>query len=94
LKKRRGMSTLRVFSRRLLAAIVLTGLVVGGCGGSDEETLVCRDSFSGGTLALCCPDPVPDCTGKPDGYPGYHCVARDNHFCSCACNGGQWSCGC
>lgn len=54
----------------------------------------CVDEFNSGTPAPCCPDPPPDCSAKPDGYPGYHCVDRHNQFCSCKCNLGQWMCAC
>lgn len=42
----------------------------------------------------CCPTATPDCTGKPDGYPGYSCTPSANSSCSCSCGAGNWSCGC
>ena len=42
----------------------------------------------------CCPDPDQDCTGKPDGYPGYWCTRTNGSYCSCHCASGQWYCGC
>jgi len=42
----------------------------------------------------CCPTQTPECTGKPDGYPGYRCTQAANSYCSCACASEQWSCGC
>jgi hypothetical protein len=84
------------FAKGLLAALVLGAAPIGGCSGSSDETptLLCRDAFAGGVLRLCCPDPAPDCTDKPDGYPGYECVLREDQFCSCMCSRGQWWCGC
>jgi hypothetical protein len=41
----------------------------------------------------CCPDPLPDCEGKPDGYP-YPCTLENNSYCTCACHGEQWGCAC
>ncbi len=68
----------------------------GGAGGSADAGVdgLCHDEFSGGAAAPCCPDPPPDCSTEPDGYPGNHCVDRHNQFCSCACWSGQWQCGC
>lgn len=67
-----------------------------GTGGSVDAggDGVCHDLFYGGVPAPCCPDPPPDCTGEPDGYPGNQCVDRNNQFCSCACWSGRWQCGC
>jgi len=42
----------------------------------------------------CCVTPTPDCTGKPNGYPGYRCTPEPDSFCSCACTSEAWSCGC
>jgi hypothetical protein len=74
-----------------------------GSGGSGGGTLDaaydalpknCIDQWGGGQPAVCCPEPAPDCTGKPDGYPGYGCVERQNQFCACQCQGGTWTCTC
>ncbi|HVW24923.1 MAG TPA: hypothetical protein VHC69_06105 [Polyangiaceae bacterium] len=61
---------------------------------SPDGALNCIDEFSGGTPSRCCPVPPPDCTNKPDGYPGYGCTPAPRSFCSCTCEGGKWSCGC
>lgn len=53
----------------------------------------CFNLFSS-TCQPCCPDPAPDCTGKPNGYPGYACTSMPDRFCSCQCYGGKWECGC
>jgi hypothetical protein len=72
----------------------------GGSGGGmldaahDALPKNCIDAFGGGQPAVCCPEPAPDCTGKPDGYPGYFCVSKENQFCSCQCQGGTWTCAC
>ena len=47
----------------------------------------------------CCPNTKPDCTGKPDGYPGYACTpspssAEGSAYCSCLCASGMWQCAC
>jgi hypothetical protein len=54
----------------------------------------CIDALGGVQPAVCCPEPAPDCTGKPDGYPGYFCVSKQNQFCTCNCQGGAWMCAC
>lgn len=71
----------------------------GGAGGSTD--LECFDSFSGGIPARCCPNPPPDCRGKPDQYiaPGIVglCVDAEpgqKSSCSCQCNREKWWCGC
>jgi len=69
-----------------------------GGGQSGDAGRVCHDLFADPSGAsppvACCPDPEPDCSQEPDGYPGYHCVSIENEFCSCSCQAGQWSCGC
>jgi hypothetical protein len=62
--------------------------------GYDALPKNCIDQWGGGQPAVCCPEPAPDCQGKPDGYPGYGCVERQNQFCSCQCQGGAWICAC
>ncbi len=48
----------------------------------------------------CCAAQAPDCTDKPDGYPGYDCTplaTTDNiyyDYCTCSCSGGNWRCAC
>lgn len=59
-----------------------------------DSGLNCIDRFGGNQPARCCPDPPPDCTSKPDGYPGYACVPPPASFCSCSCQGGMWQCAC
>jgi hypothetical protein len=83
-----------------------SGLSAGGAGGqaavtidASGDALVCHDELNafhdgGPPVARCCPDPAPDCTNEPDGYPGYFCVSRDNQYCSCSCQQHAWSCGC
>ena len=43
---------------------------------------------------VCCPEVPPDCSDKPDGYPGYECArpAPDN-INPCVCRARRWSCG-
>jgi len=57
----------------------------------------CPDAFSS-SCAPCCPAIMPDCAGKPDGYPGYSCTPAPTNsgasFCSCGCAAGEWQCGC
>jgi len=55
----------------------------------------CFNDYSN-SCEVCCPEPQPDCAGKPTGYPGYSCTPSSpgNSFCSCACSAGSWSCGC
>jgi hypothetical protein len=86
----------------LSLAVVALGLAIGGpsvAGGTVADTdhelaLDCHDLFNGGTPAACCPEPAPNCTVEPDGYPGYFCVDRNNQFCACSCQGGLWLCEC
>lgn len=68
----------------------------GGGAGAGEGGLPmdCIDMFHGGTPAVCCPAPTPDCSKEPDGYPGYPCIDKGNQYCSCACGSGMWTCGC
>jgi hypothetical protein len=54
----------------------------------------CIDDFAGGVPARCCPSPPPDCSDKPDGYPGYACVTPPHSFCSCHCRLRVWQCAC
>ena len=61
-------------------------------GGAADGGL-CMNSFSG-MPEPCCPKTPPDCSTKPDGYPGYGCTPSPGSFCSCTCEGGQWLCGC
>lgn len=76
-------------------------VATGGSGGTGTGGVLdaggdgtCHDYFYGGVPAACCPEPAPDCSDKPDGYPGYHCVSRDNQYCSCACQSAKWTCAC
>jgi hypothetical protein len=68
-----------------------------GTGGEDpgpkEVLTACHNSF-GNTCEPCCPAKTPECTDKPDGYPGYACTPAPDSFCSCQCSGGHWACGC
>jgi len=42
----------------------------------------------------CCPNTPPDCSDKPDFYPGYLCVPAPQSYCGCACQSGRWECAC
>jgi hypothetical protein len=60
---------------------------------------VCPNYFSvqpdgAPSLTRCCPDPAPDCSDEPDGFPGYACTPPTNPYCSCSCQGHVWWCGC
>jgi len=87
-----------------------TSLGTGGAGGAsdasgaggdptipNEGVTTCHNNFSG-MCEPCCPATPPDCSTKPDGYPGYSCTegstASPSSFCSCRCWSGVWSCGC
>jgi hypothetical protein len=61
-----------------------------GGAGSDAPPALCYDTFSG-SCAPCCPMPPPDCTNRPDGYPGYPCTQSS---CSCSCRDEEWDCLC
>jgi hypothetical protein len=83
-----------------------SGLAAGGADGQTQvvadaggDAPVCHDYLSvaadgGHPVARCCPDPAPDCTNEPDGYPGYFCISRSNQYCSCSCSQHTWQCGC
>ncbi len=61
----------------------------------------CFDGFSS-SCEPCCDgteDKKVDCTGKPDGFPGYECTPHpDDHYgpsyCSCSCQSEGWECAC
>jgi hypothetical protein len=53
----------------------------------------CYNQFSA-TCMPCCPETPPDCTGKPDGSPGYSCTQGATSYCACQCLGEEWICGC
>jgi hypothetical protein len=56
----------------------------------------CYNRF-GHSCEACCPKPVPDCSDKPNGFPGYECTPADPgnaSYCSCSCNGNTWQCAC
>jgi hypothetical protein len=63
--------------------------------GSDEDAGVVPPAscFTIYGCLPCCSDPLPDCTNKPNGYPGYSC-APGGDYCSCQCSSGKWYCGC
>jgi hypothetical protein len=63
------------------------------CGPDASHAPQCHNSFSGGSLTPCCGKTL-DCTGKPDGYPGFGCTPDENSFCSCNCSAGMKVCGC
>lgn len=62
-------------------------------GAPEEPVRACFDNLSG-TCQPCCPASPPDCSDKPDGYPGYGCSPSWGSYCSCSCNRGQWICPC
>ena len=57
----------------------------------------CFNGFSA-TCEPCCETEHPDCTGKPQDYPGFDCTPpADNSgpsFCFCSCDQQQWTCAC
>lgn len=64
------------------------------CGPNASNAPQCRNQFSGGALTPCCAAGSLDCSGKPDGYPGFGCTPGDGSYCSCTCYGGAVVCGC
>ena len=72
----------------------------GGAPGDDPPAQPVRSCFNlfNGICAPCCPATTPDCSDKPNGFPGYSCTPEGNSvdtaFCSCACRDGEWQCGC
>jgi len=70
-----------------------------GSGGAvpNAAPATCQNAFSN-SCEPCCPTEAPDCTGKPNGYPGYGhdygCTQSPNSYCSCGCLSEQWICGC
>ena len=54
----------------------------------------CASFVENGCGQVCCADVNPDCTGKPDGYPGHSCTPKSSPYCSCACTSEKWSCAC
>jgi hypothetical protein len=42
----------------------------------------------------CCPSDGLDCSGKPDGYPGFSCLSQAGSWCYCTCAGESAVCGC
>ncbi|HEX4339451.1 MAG TPA: hypothetical protein VH062_26275 [Polyangiaceae bacterium] len=64
------------------------------CGPNASTAPQCANSFSSGELTPCCTEGGLDCTGKPDGYPGFGCTPGAGSFCSCTCYGGVSRCGC
>jgi len=70
-----------------------------GSGGAPPNVAptTCQNAFSN-SCEPCCPTEPPDCTDKPNGYPGfghdYGCTQGPNSFCSCGCVSERWVCGC
>ena len=60
----------------------------------------CFNKFSR-SCQPCCAETSPNCSDKPDGYPGYDCTpvvppeSEDTgDWCSCSCSQAEWTCGC
>jgi hypothetical protein len=57
----------------------------------------CFNGFSA-TCEPCCDTTPPDCTSKPQDYPGYDCTPSGDDggvsYCSCSCDHQQWTCEC
>jgi len=56
----------------------------------------CYNRF-GHSCEVCCPATAPDCSDKPQNYPGYSCTPDDPgdaSYCSCDCQHGEWVCEC
>jgi hypothetical protein len=79
------------------------GMGSGGDSGSLRDGGSIIPDGDGGSLCFnafdqmpepCCPEATPDCTSKPDGYPGFACTPNPGSFCSCTCEQGGWLCGC
>ena len=69
-----------------------------GGGGPTDAGPLCFNLLDS-SCTPCCPSTKPDCTGKPDGYPGYACTpgpsgAEGSAYCSCLCANGMWQCAC
>jgi hypothetical protein len=79
------------------------GAISGDAGAPNGDTpelpvQVCLNHLSS-SCEPCCPATPPDCSDKPDGYPGYSCTPApatptSASYCSCACNHGAWACPC
>lgn len=73
----------------------------GGAEPSNDDArppAACPNAFSS-SCEPCCPAAKPDCTDKPDGYPGYNCTPAPSgeegaSYCSCSCYAGDWQCLC
>ncbi len=59
----------------------------------DAPPADCTDPFADAAAVPCCPERL-ECSTRPDGYPGYHCVKSTDNRCSCACQGGLEWCVC
>jgi hypothetical protein len=64
------------------------------CGVKASVAPQCRNSFGGGQLTPCCPEPELECADKPDGWPGFPCTPGQDSFCSCTCMMGAALCAC
>ena len=67
--------------------------ISGAAGAADGPRPGCVGP-DGRIAAHCCADTPPDCTEKPDGYPGYGCTPWGQPLCLCNCAMGKWWCGC
>ena len=69
----------------------------GGSGATGDAGVAppnnCYNNFMG-MCTPCCPGGDLDCTGKPEGYPGYQCTPTSRDYCMCYCTEGQMRCIC
>src|SRR6478609_2402163 len=67
-------------------------------GGNPRDIESCDDMPFVTTLCdVANPETAPDCSNKPENYPGYSCTPDtpdDESYCSCECQEGEWSCAC
>jgi hypothetical protein len=63
--------------------------------GLEAGIKLCPDWFSQ-TYRPCCPSTPPDCTGKPDDYPGYLCTpdCADYGYTGQGCGAAWFACSC
>jgi hypothetical protein len=64
-----------------------------GTAGAVEGTIPPAVCYTYWGCYPCCPATPPDCSGKPDGYPGYLCAGGD-YYCVWQCRSGKWQWAC